>query len=64
VNSIVFMFYIIHHPYNIKKPIVLQNVILSTASTILMYLTIKHTHPHYYIWLQIHNCITLTMNVR
>jgi len=41
---------------------VLQNVIVSTTSNTLMYLTINYTHMRYYIWLQIH--ITLTMNLR
>jgi len=43
---------------------VLQNVILSTTSNTLMCLTIAHTHLHYYIRLQIHKCITLSMNLR
>jgi len=37
------MFYVIHQP-------VLQNV----TSNAPMYLTITHTHLHYYLWLQIH----------
>jgi len=43
---------------------VLQNVILSTTSNTLMYLTINYTHLHYYIRLQIHKYVTLTMNLR
>jgi len=42
---------------------VLQNVIWSTTSNTIMYLTIKHKHLHYYIWLQIHKSITLPMNL-
>jgi len=29
---------------------ILHNVILSTTSNTLMYLTIKHKHLYYYIW--------------
>ena len=32
-------------------------------SNTLMYLTINHTHLHYYLWLKIHKCITLKMNL-
>jgi len=35
----------------------LQSVILSTTSNIIMYLTVKHTQPHYYIWLQIQSTL-------
>jgi len=39
----------------------LKNVILKTTSNIPMYLKTKHTYLHYYIWLQIHKYITLSI---